>query len=147
MDKSFREMLAGYVDGELPEDQRQALEKELSADPQLRAELDELRRLKEVTNMMHYADLPDEVWQGYWQSLYRKLERGIGWIFLSLGAIMLLGFGAFEIFRELFTNPENPLWLKIGVSGAGIGGIILLVSFIRERLFAYNRERYREVEK
>jgi len=147
MDKKYREMLAGYVDGELPDDERGALEKELARNPELQSELDELRKLKEVTDMMHFADLPDEVWDNYWHSLYRKLERGIGWIFLSLGAIVLLGFGTYEVFKELFVNPENPLWLKIGVSGVSVGGIILLVSFIRERLFAYNRERYREVKK
>jgi divalent metal cation (Fe/Co/Zn/Cd) transporter len=147
MNKKLREQLAGYVDGELPDDQREAFESELAVNPELQAELEEFRRLKKVTDMMHYADLPDEVWENYWQSLYRKLERGIGWIFLSVGAMVLLGFGLYEAFSELFTSPNNPLWLKIGVSGLSLGGVILLVSYARERLFAYKRDRYREVTK
>ena len=145
MNNNMREMLAGYVDGELPEDQRKAFEAELERDPQLRAELEEFRKLKEVTGMVHYADLPQEVWDTYWQSIYRKIERGLGWIFLSIGAIILLGFGVIMAFYELLVDPMVPLWFKIGVSVGSLGLIILLVSFIRERLFAYKRDRYGKV--
>jgi hypothetical protein len=147
MDKHLHEMLAGYVDGELCDEERRAFEKELAANAELRAELDEFRRLKEVTGMIKYADLPDEVWENYWASMYRKLERGIGWIFLSIGAIVLLCFGLYQGLTDLYTNPDVSLWVKIGVTGVGVGTIFLLVSYIRERLFAYGRERYREVTK
>jgi hypothetical protein len=145
MNEDFRELLAGYVDGELSEEQRQAFEAELARNPELQSELKEFRRLKEVTGMARYADLPDEVWETYWQSLYRKLERGVGWILLSVGAVILLGFGLYELFRGLYANPEAPLWLKVGLSALAAGGVFLLVSYARERLFAYNRDRYKEV--
>ena len=145
MDKHLREMLAGYVDGELSDEDKQAFEKELAVNDELRAELEEFKKLKNVTGMVRYADLPEEVWENYWASLYRKLERGIGWIFLSIGAIILLCFGLYEGLSGLYSDPEVALWVKIGVTGVGAGVIFLLVSFIRERLFAYNRERYREV--
>jgi hypothetical protein len=145
MDKHLRELLAGYVDGELSDEQRRAFEKELANNAELRAELEEFRRLKEVTGMVTYADLPEAVWENYWGSLYRKLERGVGWVFLSIGAIILLGFGLFTALYNLYIDPTAPLWLKIGLSALGLGVIVLVVSFIRERLFAYRRERYREV--
>lgn len=147
MDKRLRELLAGYVDGELSDQQRAEFEKRLATDEELRAELEEFKRLKEVTNTMKYADLPDEVWDSYWASIYKKMERGIGWILFSVGAIVLLCFGLYEVFRELYTDPTAPLWLKIGLTGAGAGLVFLLVSYGRERLFAHNRERYREVTK
>lgn len=147
MDERHRELLAGYVDGELSEKEREAFEKELATSAELRAELEEFRKLKEVTAGMKYADLPDEVWENYWSNLYRKTERGLGWILISLGAVILLSFGLFEAFSALYANPDNPLWLKVGVSGAALGAVILLVSFARERIFAYNRERYREVDR
>ena len=147
MDKKFHEMLAGYVDGELPEEQRRAFEAELQKNSDLRAELDEFRKLKEVTGMVQYADLPDEVWATYWESLYRKTERGLGWIFLSIGAIVLLAFGLATAFWSMFHDPDVPLWFKIGASAAALGIIILLVSFTRERLFAYKRDRYKEVQR
>ncbi|HKK20982.1 MAG TPA: zf-HC2 domain-containing protein [candidate division Zixibacteria bacterium] len=145
MSKDMRELLAGYVDGELSAEERKAFEAELERDPELRAELDEFRKLKEVTSMVKYADLPLEVWDNYWQNLYRKLERGFGWILFSIGAIVLLSFAVFELFKGLYNNPEVPMLIKVGVTAVAIGAVVLGVSFIRETLFAYKRDRYKEV--
>ncbi len=142
---NIRELLAGYVDGELTPEERAAVDKALAEDPELRAELEEFQKLKEVTGMAQYADLPEQVWERYWESLYRKLERGAGWILLSLGAIILIGFGLFQAFRGLYLNPDIPLWAKIGFTAAAAGLVILLVSFGRERYFAFKLDRYRRV--
>ena len=144
---NMHEWLAGYVDGELSDDQRRAFEEELKHNEELREELEEFTKLKEVTGMARYADLPDEVWESYWASLYRKTERGLGWILFSIGAIVLLLFGGFEGFYHLYVNPDIPLWMKIGLSGVAAGLIILLVSYGRERIFAFRRDRYDEVKK
>jgi anti-sigma-K factor RskA len=145
MNRDKRELLAGYIDGELSDQERQVFEEALAKDPDLKAELEEFRKLKEVTSMVRYADLPEEVWESYWQSIYRKMERGIGWVLLSLGAIVMLAFGAYQFFTEFYTDPQVPLLVKFGVSVLALGAIILLVSFARQRLFAYKRDRYHEV--
>jgi ABC-type multidrug transport system fused ATPase/permease subunit len=147
MTKNMRELLAGYVDNELTQEERETFERELKQNPELRAELEEFRRLKEVTGMVRYADLPDEVWESYWQSIYRKLERGIGWILFSVGAIILLIAAAYAFFAGFLADPTVPLIIKVGVSAIVAGLIFLLVSYIRERLFAYHRDRYKEVQK
>jgi hypothetical protein len=147
MIEKYRELLAGYVDGELTDDERLDFERELSHSAELRSELQEFMQLKEVTDVMRYADIPDEIWDSYWGSLYKKTERGLGWIFFSVGAILVLAFGLYQAFYKLFTDPEAPLWLQIGLPLAALGLVILLVSFVRERLFAWRRERYSEVEK
>lgn len=147
MDDNLRKLLAGYIDGELTDEERSAFDEELASNAELRRELEEFESLKEVTGRMTYADLPDEVWDTYWQSIYKKVERGLGWVLLSVGVILIGCFGLYELFYALFTDPTAPLWLKIGLPAAAAGGVILLVSFARERLFAYKRERYREVTK
>jgi len=147
MEEKFRELLAGYVDGELTAPEKLDFERELSHSAELRAELHEFMQLKEVTNAMRYADIPDAVWESYWESLYRKTERGLGWILFSVGAILVIGFGLYHAFYDLFTDPDAPLWLQIGLPTATLGAGILLVSYIRERLFARKRERYTEVER
>ena len=147
MDERYREFLAGYVDGELTDAEKLEFERELSHSGELRAELEEFMKLKKVTDGMRYADIPDQVWDSYWESLYKKTERGLGWILLSVGAIIVFCFGLYEVFYELFTDPEAPLWLKIGLPTGTVGAVILLVSYARERLFARKRERYTEVEK
>jgi len=147
MNNDVRKLLAGYVDGELTDEERTEVERALLENEELRAELEEFKKLKEVTGMAQYADLPDEVWETYWESLYKKLELGLGWIFFSLGAMIILCFGAFTVFSELFTDPSAPLWLKIGLPIMSVGAIVLFVSFARQRLFAYKRDRYGRVKK
>lgn len=147
MDERWKQLLAGYVDNELNPEERREFERELAHNVELQNELKEFNRLKLVTSQMKYADLPDEVWEAYWQSLYKKIERGAGWILTSLGAIVLLVFGLFEVFSKLYADPNAPFWLKFGLTVGCIGVIILLVSLVRERFFAYKRERYTEVEK
>ena len=51
----------------------------------------------------------------------------------------------FQFFKELYTDPEIPVLIRISATALTIGAVILLVSFIRERIFAYNRDRYKEV--
>ncbi len=95
---------------------------------------------------MKYFDLPDRLWAGYWHGIYNRIERGTGWIILSIGTIILLAFGAWELLHHFFLNPLVPLILKIGVAALIMGIIILLVSLIRERLFSRAHDRYEEVD-
>lgn len=143
----IRELLAGYQDGELDAEQLEMVQAHLKDCSVCREELAQLNKVKEVTAKVKFNDLPLEVWEGYWQNLYRRLERGLGWIFLSIGAIVMAIVGAFYLVNDFFLDPAVGIFSKIGVGGLIIGGIILLVSVLRERIFAYNRERYREVQR
>ena len=83
----------------------------------------------------------------YWEQVYNRIERGAGWIFVSIGAIILLSFGAFHFVQDFLMNPKEPLVIKIGVSTAILGVIILFISVLRERLFIRKTDKYKEIEK
>lgn len=140
-------MLSGYIDGELSPEERTEFEKHMAGCEECRKEMNTFLRLKEVTGAMRYADIPEHVWDHYWRSLYRRLELGLGWILLSIGVIIILGFALFCLVKGFFMDPAQPLILKIGIGAGGLGMVVLLVSAIRERLFAYTRDRYREVQR
>ncbi len=143
----IRELLAGYQDRELDRDQFEMVEKHLADCAACRDELARLDKVKEVTGKVKYNDLPLEIWEGYWQGIYRRIERGLGWIFTSIGAIIILGLGAFYLVRDYFMDPTVAILPKIGVGGLIVGGVFLFVSVVRERIFACHRERYREVQR
>ncbi len=146
-DEKYKIMLAGYIDGELTAEEKADFEKYLTRDPEIRKELQTFQKLKEVTKAMKYADIPEAVWDGYWQDLYRRMERGLGWIFLSLGIIALAVLGIFHFCRDFLFDAEIPIVLRLATVLTALGTIILLVSVIRERLFAWRRDRYREVQR
>jgi predicted anti-sigma-YlaC factor YlaD len=143
----IRELLAGYQDGELDREQLETVQTHLAQCPDCREELARLEKVKEVAGKVKHKDLPLEVWEGYWQGIYRRIERGVGWIFLSLGATIILIIGAFYLVKDFYLDPAVGIFSKLGVGGLIIGGVFLLVSVLRERIFAYNRERYREVQR
>ena len=139
--------LMSYLDDEIEPEKKAEIERHLTECTKCREEYQSFVKLKQETDKMKLADLSDELWNGYWKGVYRRVERGTGWVLLSIGAIILLCFGAYQFFKELLGDPNISLIVKIGVSMGVLGAIVLLVSIIRERLFLCKTERYKEVER
>jgi len=145
--EEIKPYLMSHLDGEIEPEKKKEIERHLTECESCRKEYQSFVKLKEETDKMKLADLSDQLWKGYWKGIYRRLERGAGWIFVSIGAIILLSFGVYQFFKEFLTDPNAPLILKIGVSTLAFGVIVLLVSIVRERLFLFKTERYGEVER
>ncbi|NOX88399.1 MAG: zf-HC2 domain-containing protein [Calditrichaeota bacterium] len=140
-----RILLMGYLDGELDSEQEKELRRHLDTCPACRAEWESFKNLKEDTSNMKFKLLPEMYWDEYWEKVYNKIERGLGWIFFSIGAIILFGFGFYEMFRDFFMNPKEPLALKLGVGFLSIGLIVIFVSVLREKLMVRRVDKYRRV--
>ncbi len=144
----YKRLLMALLDGELAPGERAELDRHLEECAECRRELAEFRQLKEVTDMVRFREPEDVVWDGYWRGIYNRMERGIGWILVSVGAVLLLAFGAFRLVESLLTDPTVSLLVKVGVSAVLLGVIVLLVSLVRERLFGLKHDRYsREVKR
>jgi len=139
------ELITAYADGELNEAGKLEAEELLAASAEMRAELEALRKMKALTGSLRFAEPEQEVWNMYWANVYNRIERGVGWILLSLGAIVLLAWGAWHFVEDFLLNSNEPLVVKAGLSAAILGAIVLLVSVLRERLFIRRKERYEEV--
>ncbi len=142
-----RRLIMASIDGELAGDERGELERLLDAHPAMRAEWARLQRVKEVTESMALRPAPEEVWRDYWTSVYSRLERGIGWILFSLGAIVLLSYGAWSGVKEVIADATMPWFVKVSLLALTVGTVVLLVSVVREKLFVGRRERYKDVER
>jgi hypothetical protein len=145
--EEIRPLLMAYLDGEIEEEEKLEVEKHLSQCESCRKEHKSFVKLKEVADSMRFADLSDELWAGYWKGVYRRIERGAGWVFFSIGAIVLLACGGYQFFKEIFADPGISWIVKFGIAACAFGAVVLLVSIIRERLFMSKTERYREVER
>lgn len=145
--EEIKNLMMGYIDGELSDEQKSLVEKHIEECEKCRDEYKSFVRIKEVTEDMRLADLKEDIWAGYWKGVYKRIERGAGWIFLSIGAIILLAFGMFEFIKSIIFDPSLSLIVKIGIFSLTLGVVILLVSILRERLFAFKKERYRDIER
>jgi hypothetical protein len=143
----IKKLVASYHEDVLSQDEKAQVEEHIQDCPECRKDFEETRKFEEVMGKMAFKKPPKETWEVYWTSVYNRMERGIGWIFVSIGAIILLFFGGYLLVEAIIQDPEIPALLKVGILTVMAGMAVLLVSFGRERLFVDKRERYKEVLK
>jgi len=144
----FKSLMMGYLDDELEPNLRSKVEAHLADCPDCRKELEQFRRMKEELNMVKFKEPSDAELERYWNNIYNRLERGLGWITLSLGAIILLSYGGFKLVEEVVKDPEIGLLIKVGVLALVFGTVVLFVSLLRERLALLKIDKYsKEVER
>jgi predicted anti-sigma-YlaC factor YlaD len=144
--EKIKPLISSYLDGELDAGDKRTVEEHLASCPECRKEYEGLQKFEEVMSMVSLKSPSKELWDAYWASVYNRLERGIGWILLSLGAIVLLFFGAYKMVEGIINDPAMPLILKVGILAFLAGVAVLLVSIIREQFFLRKRERYKEID-
>ncbi len=146
-DERLRHWMMAALDGELDDAERQQLEARLATDPELAAEWQRLNNLKELTAMSTISNPPNEVWGNYWHSVYNRIERGVGWILVSLGTLVLVSYGLWEAIHELLADSEVPSFVKLAMVALGAGIATLFLSVIREKIFVRRHDPYQEVER
>jgi len=144
----FKSLITAYLDGELPPEERALFESHLASCERCAKDLDEFAKLKEELDMLKFKEPTDAELARYWGGVYNRLERGIGWVLFSLGAIVLLCYGGFKLVEETIKSPEVSTILKVGVLAAVFGTVILFVSLLRERLAVRKVDKYsKEIER
>lgn len=139
--------IMAFIDKELSTKDMLEIKKLIDREKLYRDKYNELMKLKEVTSDMKFKKLPDMYWDEYWHHIYNRIERGISWILISIGAIIVIFFALWGFVNELITDQQlNPI-LKIGILILLLGAIILLISVIREKLMVRRLDKYREVER
>jgi predicted anti-sigma-YlaC factor YlaD len=145
--RNYRDSMMAYLDNELNEEQKRAFEEHLAGCPDCTREMAQFRKLKQMTDCVAFVEPEDRVWEQYWGNVYNRVERGIGWILFSVAAIALLIYGGFELIEEIIEDPDLGMLLKVGLLALLGGVVILFVSVLRERLFFWSRDRYRDVRR
>ena len=145
--EDYKDLMMGYLDEELSAEQIRSFEEHLTACKQCTAQLQEFRQLKAITDQMTLIEPEDRLWHQYWDGIYNRVERGIGWIIFSVAAILLTIYGGFKAIEALITDPTVGLLLKIAMLVLLVGLAILFVSVLRERIFFWSKDRYKNVRR
>jgi hypothetical protein len=143
----FYQLLMGAVDHELTSNEFNEFNHLVDNNPEFRKELEQYKKLKEVTQAMKFKSPPKEVWDNYWMNTYNKIERGIAWIIFSIGAIILITYGLFKAVEAIIADPQLEGIIKIGIIAVLLGLFILLVSVLREKLVIRKSDPYKEIQR
>lgn len=143
----YKDLMMGYLDNELSDEQKRQFEEHLAGCSECKAELEEFRKLKSITDEVTLVEPEDRIWQDYWSGIYNRIERSIGWIVFSVAAILLTIYGGFKLIEELIKDDTVGMLLKVGLLALIVGLAILFVSVLRERLYFWQRDRYKNVRR
>ena len=143
----YKDLMMGYLDNELSDEQKRQFEEHLAGCSECKDELEEFRKLKSITDEVTLVEPEDRIWQDYWDGIYNRIERSIGWIVFSVAAILLTIYGGFKAIEEMIKDPDIETILKVGLLALIVGLAILFVSVLRERLYFWQRNRYKNVRR
>ncbi|MFZ2146714.1 MAG: zf-HC2 domain-containing protein [Sedimentisphaerales bacterium] len=145
--RDYKDLMMGYLDNELTDEQRRRFEEHLAGCPECANELKNFRKLKAITDEVTLVEPEDRIWQNYWDGIYNRIERSIGWIVFSIAAILLTIYGGFKLIEELIKDDTISMLLKVGLLALIVGLAILFVSVLRERLYFWQKDRYKDVRR
>ena len=140
-------LMMGLMDNELSESQKTKVMEHLASCEKCAAQYKAFSNLKKETSEMKFKKLPEMYWDEYWDHVYNKLERGIAWIILSIGTILIFSYGAYEMTYEFFFDETISLFLRIGTGIFTFGIVVLTVSVLREKLMIRHIDKYRSVKR
>jgi Putative zinc-finger len=132
-----------FIDDELSLEERLQYQAHVRDCDACRRELESLGRVVRLADQLKLRVSDEVFWEGYWESVYRRTERRLGFLFITGGAAMLLVYLLYRALRS------QELWTYEGVSIAVIllGLIVLFISVARERYHEHKNDPYREVER
>jgi len=136
-----------YIDGELSDSESQQIEKLIKSEDEYKKIYLSLKKVKEVTQEMKLRKLPEMYWDDYWEHVYNRIERGISWILISIGIIIVGSFIAWQLIENIIKDRNIHVLLKAGIFLLLSGFLVLVVSVVREKLMIRKVDKYREVER
>jgi len=142
IDEHVGELLSGYIDGELTQQQRQRVDIHCSNCGDCESELNALRALRRDVSNSRLSEYGEDVWREKMDDRTVKTTRSLGWL-LFLGAVLVCGgVGIYEFVLDSSMGTFE----KTMIGGVYGGLALLFFSVLRQRLIERKTDKYKDVE-
>lgn len=142
IDQHVGELLTGFVDGELTQQQRQRVDLHCQQCEQCRENLASLLELRERIGEAHLSEVGEDKWRETMKDQTVQTSRGIGWILFIAGLLVI---GAIALF-DFISDSGMSILMKLTVAAIYGGLAVLLFSVLRQRLIERKTDKYKDVE-
>jgi predicted anti-sigma-YlaC factor YlaD len=141
--RSFDEsLLSGFLDNALGQQDEQRVRVHLEDCSSCRAQVAELRGLREVALSSRFELPSDDQWDEKPRGGVSRLFRDLGWLLLAVWIVGLAGYGV----TEVWTGAASLLYRLMAFGGISAVALLFL-SVAIDRWTSYPLDRYREVRK
>lgn len=141
-DDHVGEMLSGYIDGELTQQDRQRVRLHCEGCEFCRQQLEDLRTMRGRVGAAHLSTINDDTWRKTMNDTTVRATRGIGWLLFVGGILLAAGFAVYEIVADSSLSAFE----KTIIGGIYGGLLLLFVSVLRQRLIERKSDKYKDVE-
>lgn len=137
-----QELISGYIDHELNQQDRQRVRVHIESCDQCRAVYEDLLVIKQELGNLQYPECEEAQLDKIIREPVAKGMVIVGWFILVIGFV---GFMVWQLFT-FYTEPGIPTWAKIGVFLIEAGVLLLLGSVLRQRIIALKTDKYKNVK-
>ena len=131
------------LDGEMNEEEKNQYEEHVKTCEDCRKQLKELGRIVELTDELRFKPPDDEFWEGYWESIYRRVERSTGFFLVIIGILGVLLYGIYEA----VTSPRFLTYEGVSITVILVGLVVIFASVARERYHESKNDPYKGVKR
>jgi hypothetical protein len=131
------------LDNEMSEEEKTQYEDHVKTCEDCRKELKELGRIVELTDELRFKPPDDEFWDGYWESIYRRVERSTGFFLVIVGVMGALLYGIFKA----VTSPGFLTYEGVSITVILVGLVVIFASVARERYHESKSDPYKGVKR
>jgi hypothetical protein len=142
IDQHVGDLLSGFIDGELTQQQRQLVTLHCETCDECRENLASLRELRERVGSARLSEVGEDEWRESMNDSTVELTRGIGWLLFIAGLLIVAGIGL----GVFIFNPDIPVGMKLLMIAIYGGLALLLISVWRQRLIESKTDKYKDVE-
>lgn len=140
--EKYRPLLMGLMDGELTPEEAADVNRALTRSEALREEYEKLRETTHRLDAISVLEPSDKIVRELWNSPYHRLARDGGVWLIIAGYVLLVGYGIVE-----FLTSNEPIIPRIAVAGIVLGTVMLVITFIRERVRTHAVDPYKEIQR
>ena len=142
VDQHVGELLSGFVDGELTQQQRQLVTLHCESCEECSEILANIRDLRTRVGKAHLSEVGEDKWRETMNDSHVQTSRSIGWLLFITGLLVIAGIG---VFGFLFDSGIS-IGMKLIVIAIYGGLATLLYSVLRQRLIERKTDKYKDVE-
>ena len=142
IDQHVGELISGFVDGELTQQQRQLVSLHCEQCTQCGENLEDMQALRARIGKANLSEIGEDKWRETMDEKGVQNSRSIGWLLFIAGMVAVAG----VILITFLFNDEIGTGMKFILAAVYGGLLVLLYSVLRQRMIERKTDKYKDVE-